>query len=82
MAVIAASQDNRGEGDRLVAFIVPVPGAQLPSVSQMRRHVAGKTAEHMAPGDIRVLQEIPRLANHKPDLVRLGQAANGEINLP
>lgn len=82
VAVIAASQDDKGEGDRLVAFIVPAPGAQLPSVSQMRRHVAGKTAEHMTPGDIRVLQAIPRLANHKPDLIRLGQAANGEINLP
>lgn len=82
VVVITASHDGRGEGDRLVAFIVAEPGAQLPSVSQMRRHVAARTAEHMTPGDIRVLQAIPRLANHKPDLVRLAKAANGEIDLP
>ena len=82
VAVITASQESRGEGDRLVAFVVAAPGAELPSISQMRRTVAARTAEHMTPGDIRVLKAIPRLAGHKPDLVRLRQAAQGEIELP
>ncbi len=79
--MITASQEARGEGDRLVAFVVPAAGAELPSISQMRRAVAARTAEHMTPGEIRVLSSIPRLAGHKPDLVRLRQAANGEIEL-
>lgn len=79
VVVITASQESRGEGDRLVAFVVPAAGAALPTIAQMRRAVAARTAEHMAPGEIRVLEAIPRLANHKPDLVRLRQGTDGEI---
>ncbi len=42
-----------------------------PQAAALRRAVVASTAEHMAPGEIRVLAEIPRLANYKPDLVRL-----------
>ncbi len=61
------------------AIVVPAAGAALPTIAQMRRAVAARTAEHMAPGEIRVLEAIPRLANHKPDLVRLRQGTDGEI---
>jgi hypothetical protein len=37
----------------------------------LRRAVIAATAEHMSPSEIRVLPAIPRLANYKPDLVRL-----------
>ena len=81
VVVIAAARDGQGEGDRLVAFVVPRAGAGLPTIAQMRRHVAARTAEHMTPGEIRAVETIPRLANHKPDLVRLARAANGEAAL-
>ena len=37
----------------------------------MRKAVTRETAEHMAPAEVRVLPAIPRLANFKPDLLRL-----------
>ena len=81
VVVIAAARDGQGEGDRLVAFVVTRAGAELPTIAQMRRHVAARTAEHMTPGEIRAVVAIPRLANHKPDLVRLERAASGEAAL-
>ena len=67
--VIAHSQ--AGAADTLAAFITLEDLADPPQAAVLRRAVVAATAEHMAPGDIRVLAEIPRLANYKPDLVKL-----------
>jgi acyl-coenzyme A synthetase/AMP-(fatty) acid ligase len=55
----------------LVAFIVMAPAVRPPSAADVRRAVVQETAEHMAPAIVRVLDFIPRLANFKPDLMRL-----------
>jgi acyl-coenzyme A synthetase/AMP-(fatty) acid ligase len=68
-AVVIAGE-NKAE-ERLVAFIVMAEGIARPSPGVVRRAVASETAEHMAPAEIHMLDAIPRLANFKPDLVRL-----------
>ena len=68
-AAIAESENTPSE--QLVAFIVMTPGHRPPSTADVRRAVARETADHMAPTIVRVLEHIPRLANFKPDLMRL-----------
>ncbi len=69
-AVVIATGDA-SEAERLSAFLVLEPDAAPPSPGAVRRTVARLTAEHMAPAEVHVLGEIPRLANFKPDMVRL-----------
>lgn len=69
-AVVIAGE-NENERERLMAFIVMAKDVAAPSPGIVRRSVAKETAEHMAPAEIYVLDAIPRLANFKPDLVRL-----------
>ena len=68
-AVIAENENTPDE--QLVAFIVMAPGFEAPSASNVRRAVARETADHMAPAVVHILDAIPRLANFKPDLMRL-----------
>jgi acyl-coenzyme A synthetase/AMP-(fatty) acid ligase len=67
-----------GESDTLAAFVTPADQTCPPDLVALRRAVVAATAEHMAPAEIRVLGSIPRLANHKPDLVRLGRMLREE----
>ncbi|MEH3038408.1 MAG: AMP-binding protein [Sphingomonas adhaesiva] len=60
-----------GEGDAIVAVVVADDGDEAPDAATLRRAVGLATAEHMIPRTIRVIDTIPRLANYKPDLVRL-----------
>jgi len=60
-----------GKPDGLAAFITLKPDSQAPALGDLRRQVRTATAEHMAPERIEILATIPRLANFKPDLVRL-----------
>ena len=59
----------------LIAFITIEAAKRAPSPTALRRRVAAETAEHMAPAKIYVLDELPRLANYKPDLIRLDALA-------
>ena len=68
---VAISVGAEAGVERLCVFIVPAQDAEPPSSGEVRRWVAQQTASHMAPADVRRLNEIPRLANFKPDLVRL-----------
>jgi acyl-coenzyme A synthetase/AMP-(fatty) acid ligase len=69
--VVVVSYGGNSEDDRLAAFIVMAEGVAPPPASDVRRAVAKETADHMAPAEVHVLDSIPRLANFKPDLVRL-----------
>ena len=64
------------EADVLVAFITVEDSADPPEMATLRRSVSTATAEHMVPSEIVILPSIPRLANFKPDLVRLRQMAS------
>jgi acyl-coenzyme A synthetase/AMP-(fatty) acid ligase len=68
---VVISESENPEDERLSAFIVMMDGIVPPSASAVRRVVASETADHMAPAELHVLSSIPRLANFKPDLVRL-----------
>lgn len=68
---IVISQGGNTEDERLSAFIAMAQGVAPPSATTVRRVVAKETADHMAPVEVHVLDSIPRLANFKPDLVRL-----------
>jgi non-ribosomal peptide synthetase component F len=59
---------REGEPATLQGFIVADQTVDIP---ELRRFVTAETAAHMSPAKIVRLAEIPRLAGHKPDLVRL-----------
>ena len=69
VAVISAS-DNLGH-EKISAFIAMKEGFTAPTLSAIRQVVAKETADQMAPTGLYVLDSIPRLANFKPDTVRL-----------
>ncbi len=75
--VISRSEDSGDE--RLSAFIAISEGAPPLTAAQVRRAVATETADHMAPAEVHILDSIPRLANFKPDLVRLKAISNPEM---
>jgi len=67
---VVTLRPRAGESDAIIAFVTaehPVEGL----AALARQRVIQATAEHMAPAEIYVLEEIPRLANYKPDLVKL-----------
>jgi acyl-coenzyme A synthetase/AMP-(fatty) acid ligase len=68
---VVVARSVKGGADTLAAFITLDDANTPPLAAALRRAVVAATAEHMAPAEIRVLAEIPRLANYKPDLVRL-----------
>jgi acyl-coenzyme A synthetase/AMP-(fatty) acid ligase len=71
VADAAVISSDKNQKERLAAFLVMAAGATPPSAGAVRRAVAKATAEHMAPAEVHMLNTIPRLANFKPDLVRL-----------
>lgn len=72
------TRHREGEGDRLVAFVVPRDPATPLDHATLRQAVADEAAEHMIPHIIRTLEELPRLHNGKPDLVRLAAMADAD----
>ena len=68
---VAVTAVREGEADRIVAFVAFDPATPAPALSALRRAVAAEAADQMVPSEIRALDAIPRLANYKPDLVRL-----------
>jgi acyl-coenzyme A synthetase/AMP-(fatty) acid ligase len=73
---VVVSDAASNQEERLAAFIVMAKGVTPPSPGTVRHTVAKETADHMAPAILHVLDSIPRLANFKPDLVRLRAMLN------
>jgi acyl-coenzyme A synthetase/AMP-(fatty) acid ligase len=74
---VAVVRSAAGQADTLAAVVTladPTVGLNL---ADARRAVRAATAEHMVPADIRVVDEIPRLANYKPDLRALDSLLAG-----
>jgi malonyl-CoA/methylmalonyl-CoA synthetase len=61
-AVIGVADDDLGE--RIVAFVVPYPGA-APSSQALIDHVAGALAPHKRPRVVRLVESLPRNAMGK-----------------
>ncbi|MCZ4086720.1 phosphopantetheine-binding protein, partial [Streptomyces antarcticus] len=74
-AVVTAAPDATGL--RLAAHVVPAAGTAPAALDprELRGHVRGVLPDHMVPAVWSVLAELPRLANGKPDLRALPEAA-------
>ncbi|MDQ1481613.1 MAG: o-succinylbenzoate---CoA ligase [Actinomycetota bacterium] len=52
-------------GERVVAFVVPVPGSQLPTLEDLRAFAADQLAAPKLPRELRVVETIPRSTGGK-----------------
>ncbi|MFD5824425.1 amino acid adenylation domain-containing protein [Lentzea sp. NPDC060358] len=87
-AVAVVVREDRPGDRRIVAYVVPRPGAD-PVPEELRSRAAGELPEHMVPSAVVVLDELPVTANGKLDRralpepgYRIGRAprtARGEI---
>jgi amino acid adenylation domain-containing protein len=59
-------------GSRLVAFVVPVPGASCSGL-ELKRHLHERLPAYMVPADLRYLPELPKTFSGKVDRARLAQ---------
>ena len=73
---VVLARSRPGQTDALVAF-VSAASDRDDFIASLQQSVVTATAEHMAPSAIHVLPDIPRLANYKPDLVRLEKMLSG-----
>jgi acyl-CoA synthetase (AMP-forming)/AMP-acid ligase II len=54
-------------GELGVACVVPVDGADPPTLAELRAHVTGELADYKAPDELLIVDELPRTAMLKPD---------------
>ena len=84
-ASVAAAEGGRRGDRRLVAFVVPEPGAD-PETGDLRAFLAEKLPEYMIPSAFEVIEALPLTANGKVDrraLAELHQPqAGGETYVP
>jgi acyl-CoA synthetase (AMP-forming)/AMP-acid ligase II len=52
-------------GERVVAFVVPVTGSQLPTLEELRAFAADQLAAPKLPRELRVVETIPRSTGGK-----------------
>jgi acyl-coenzyme A synthetase/AMP-(fatty) acid ligase len=79
---VVVVRSTPGQPDTLTAFVtLSAPGTTLDQ-SDLRRAVLASTAEHMVPSVVQVLDEIPRLANYKPDLQALDRMLDASTQRP
>ncbi|MFE0043434.1 AMP-binding protein [Streptomyces albireticuli] len=74
VAEAAVVVDGSGMDARLVAFVVPAPGAR-PGVLALKRHAARRLPRYMLPDAVRTLARLPRTPNGKVDRAALARAA-------
>ncbi|MDT0541515.1 non-ribosomal peptide synthetase [Streptomyces lonegramiae] len=60
-----------GGGKRLVGYVVPVPGGELPDVDLVREHVSGSLPDYMVPAALVALETLPLTPNGKVDRAAL-----------
>ncbi|TGB13250.1 non-ribosomal peptide synthetase [Streptomyces sp. MZ04] len=60
-----------GGGQRLVGYVVPVPGGELPDVDLVREHVSGSLPDYMVPAALVALETLPLTPNGKVDRAAL-----------
>ncbi|MGP4045444.1 amino acid adenylation domain-containing protein [Streptomyces sp. 2A115] len=60
-----------GGGKRLVGYVVPVPGNELPDVDLVREHVSGALPDYMVPAALVALETLPLTPNGKVDRAAL-----------
>lgn len=66
-AVVITRAERSGR-DRLVGFVVPDPGSEVPAEAELRRLLGRDLAPHAVPAVIHVIDRFPTLPNGKRDL--------------
>ncbi|MFD9574170.1 AMP-binding protein [Streptomyces sp. NPDC059982] len=72
-SVVAVRMDGSGQ-QRLVAYVVPVPGRSVPA-DELRRFAAGWLPESLVPSVFTVLESLPVTANGRVDRTALPEPA-------
>jgi O-succinylbenzoic acid--CoA ligase len=72
---IVTGVGDREWGQRVVAAVVPVPGAAPPTLEAVRAHVAAAVGPHAAPRQLLVLDALPLLGVGKPDRAAVARRA-------
>ena len=62
-------------GQRVVAAVVPAPGAPAPTLADVRAHVAAALGPWAAPRQVLVLDALPLLGVGKPDRAAVARLA-------
>ena len=76
-ALVAGVPDPQW-GQRVVAAVVPAPGAAAPDLAAVRAHVGAVVGPHAAPRQLLVLDALPLIGVGKPDRAAVArQAAAG-----
>ncbi|HEV3455242.1 MAG TPA: amino acid adenylation domain-containing protein, partial [Thermoanaerobaculia bacterium] len=74
-AAAVAAQPAPAGGKRLVAYVVPRPGAAAPAAAELRQHLAARLPEFMLPARFIPLGGLPLTGNGKVDRQALPQLA-------
>ncbi|MEV6982707.1 amino acid adenylation domain-containing protein [Sphaerisporangium sp. NPDC051017] len=69
-ATVVVRPDHNGQ-DRLVAYVVPEPGAAPPDPAALRRYAAERLPDYMVPPAFVILDRLPTNANGKLDRAAL-----------
>jgi amino acid adenylation domain-containing protein len=70
-AVVAARQDPGSGEDRLIAWLVPHPGAQIPDAQALRQRLEEHLPAHFVPSRLVALAALPLTGNGKLDQAAL-----------
>ena len=72
---VIGTPDARSGGERVIAFVVPRPGAALDAAA-IAAHCAARLAPYACPAEIRILDALPMTAAGKTDRLALRCAAD------
>ncbi|HZF13819.1 MAG TPA: amino acid adenylation domain-containing protein, partial [Thermoanaerobaculia bacterium] len=81
LSAAAVVARRSGDGDALLACVVPVEGREAPAVAELRAFLAARLPAYMVPGAFAVLAALPLTPNGKIDrrtLARQRVGAGGE----
>lgn len=70
-AAVLVSDPDGGAEPELAAFVVPAPGSDAPSASELRAFCALELPEYMVPQHLRVIERLPLNGNGKLDRAAL-----------
>jgi O-succinylbenzoic acid--CoA ligase len=73
-AVVTGVHDQEW-GQRVVAAVVPAPGADAPTLADVRAHVAAALGPYAAPRQVLVLDSLPLVGVGKPDRAAVARLA-------